>query len=166
MTLQENNHIAIVDSATGKVTAHFSAGSVALENVDTKKDGAFNFTGKLDAVPREPDAVKWLGNDRIVVANEGDWKGGTRGFTIFSKTGEVVYEAGASFEYEAANAGHYPTTATKKGIEPEGLEAARFGDDNLFFVAAERASVIGVYQDAGTTPRFLQLLPSGVGPEG
>lgn len=166
VTLQENNHIAIVDSATGKVTAHFSAGSVALENVDTKKDGAFNFTGKLDAVPREPDAVKWLGNDRIVVANEGDWKGGTRGFTIFSKTGEVVYEAGASFEYEAANAGHYPDHRNKKGIEPEGLEAARFGDDNLFFVAAERASVIGVYQDAGAAPRFLQLLPSGVGPEG
>ena len=40
VTLQENNHIAIVDAATGKVTAHFSAGSIALENVDTRKDGA------------------------------------------------------------------------------------------------------------------------------
>ncbi len=92
VTLQENNHIAIVDAATAKVMAHFSAGAVTLENIDTKKDGAFKFTGKQENVLREPDAVKWLDNDRLVVANEGDYKGGSRGFTIFKKTGEVVYE--------------------------------------------------------------------------
>ena len=40
VTLQENNHIAIVDAATGKIVAHFSAGSVTLDKVDTKKDGS------------------------------------------------------------------------------------------------------------------------------
>src|SRR5690606_17371277 len=45
VTLQENNHIAIIDAGTGKVTAHFPAGSVDLDGVDTKKDGALNFTG-------------------------------------------------------------------------------------------------------------------------
>ena len=167
LTLQENNHIAIIDAASGSVVSHFSAGSVSLDGVDTKKDGAFSFTGKVENAPREPDAVKWLDNDRLVVANEGDYHGGTRGFTVFSKTGEVLYESGPSFEYEAANAGHFPDArAGKKGIEPEGLETGRFGDDNLFFVTAERASLIGVYKDTGAEPQFLQLLPSGIGPEG
>ena len=57
---------------------------MTLEKVDTKKDGAFAFDGKVENAPREPDAVKWLDNDRLVVANEGDYKGGSRGFTIFS----------------------------------------------------------------------------------
>jgi hypothetical protein len=166
VTLQENNHIAIVDAATGKVTAHFSAGSDALENVDTRKDGALSFTGKVEATPREPDAVKWLDNDRLAVANEGDWKGGTRGFTVFSRKGEVLYESGPSFEHEVARAGHYPDKRHKKGIEPEGLEFAAFGDDKLLFVAAERASIVGVYRIGDADPQFLQLLPSGIGPEG
>jgi sugar lactone lactonase YvrE len=166
VTLQENNHIAIVDAATAKVTSHFSAGSVSLENIDIKKDGGFNFTGKMENVLREPDAVKWLDDDRIVVANEGDLDGGSRGFTIFSKRGEVLYESGPALEYEAANAGHYPDHRNKKGIEPEGIETAIFGEDKLILVAAERASIVGVYKDTGAEPQFLQLLPSGIGPEG
>ena len=166
VTLQENNHIAIVDAATAKVTAHFSAGAVTLENVDTKKDGAFKFTGKQENALREPDAVKWLDNDRLVVANEGDYKGGSRGFTIFRKNGEVAYESGPSFEYQVANAGHYPEARNKKGIEPEGVETGAFGEDKLLFVASERGSVVGVYKDTGGEPQFLQLLPSGIGPEG
>jgi hypothetical protein len=155
-----------VDAASGKIVSHFSAGEVTLENVDTKKDGALSFTGKVENAVREPDAVKWLDNDRLVVANEGDYKGGARGFTIFSKSGEVLYESGPSFEYQAAAAGHYPDGRNKKGIEPEGLEFAQFGDEKYIFVAAERASLVGVYKDTGETPEFVQLLPSGVGPEG
>jgi hypothetical protein len=166
VTLQENNHIAIVDTTSGKIVSHFSAGEVTLENVDTKKDGALSFTGKIENTPREPDAVKWLDNDRLVVANEGDYKGGARGFTIFSKSGEVLHESGPSFEYRAAAAGHYPEARNKKGIEPEGLEFAAFGDQKYIFVAAERASLIGVYKDTGKAPEFVQVLPSGVGPEG
>ncbi|CAI2936570.1 Alkaline phosphatase (plasmid) [Aminobacter niigataensis] len=166
VTLQENNHIAIVDAASGKVVSHFPAGEVTLENVDTKKDGALSFTGKVENAPREPDAVKWLDDERLVVANEGDYKGGARGFTIFSRAGEVLYESGPAFEYQAAAAGHYPDARNKKGIEPEGLEFASFGDQKLIFVAAERASLVGVYNDTGAEPEFLQLLPSGIGPEG
>ncbi|MBU2190464.1 MAG: esterase-like activity of phytase family protein, partial [Alphaproteobacteria bacterium] len=149
------------------IVSHFSAGSVSLDKVDTKKDGAIAFTGKVDNAPREPDAVKWLDNDRIVIANEGDYKGGTRGFSIFSKTGQMLFDSGTAYEYEAAKVGHFPDArAGKKGIEPEGLETGRFGDDSLFFVTAERASLIAVYKDAGAEPQFLQLLPSGVAPEG
>jgi alkaline phosphatase len=166
VTLQENNHIAIVDAASGKIVTHFSAGSVTLEKVDTKKDGKIAFDGTVENVAREPDAVKWLDNDRLVVANEGDYKGGSRGFTIFSAKGEVLYESGPAFEYEAAKVGHYPEARNKKGIEPEGLSAGQYKDGKLLFVAAERASLVGVYKDTGAEPEFMQVLPSGIGPEG
>ena len=166
LTLQENNHIVIIDGKTGEVKNHFSAGTVSLEGIDTKKDGVLKLTGEAKDIAREPDAVKWLDDNRIVVANEGDWKGGARGFTIFDKTGKLLYENGAAFEREIARIGHYPDKRNKKGVEPEGLEAARFGEDNLFFVLAERASIVGVYKDTGGEPDLLQLLPSGVGPEG
>jgi sugar lactone lactonase YvrE len=166
VTLQENNTIVIVDGKTGSVVNHFSAGTTSLEGIDTKKDGAFSFTGKMTDVPREPDGIKWLDNDRLFVANEGDWKGGTRGFTIFSKDGTVLFESGSSLELEAVRMGHYPDARNKKGVEPEGVEAATFGEDRLFFVAEERSSLIAVYKDTGAEPEYLQSLPSGISPEG
>jgi hypothetical protein len=60
VTLQENNHIALVDLASGTVTGHFSAGSVDLEAIDIEDDGIVAGTGSLTGVPREPDAVAWL----------------------------------------------------------------------------------------------------------
>ncbi|MEM8852106.1 MAG: esterase-like activity of phytase family protein [Pseudomonadota bacterium] len=167
VTLQENNHIAIVDGATGSVVSHFSAGTVDLEGVDTKEDGAITPTDSLSAVKREPDAVKWLGNDRLVTANEGDYEGGARGFTIFATDGSVLYESGAAFEHEVIRAGHYPDERSEnKGAEPEGLEVGTFEGTDYIFVLSERGSVVGVYRDTGEAPQFAQLLPSGIGPEG
>jgi DNA-binding beta-propeller fold protein YncE len=94
VTLQENNHIAIVDLATGKVTASFTAGTVDLAGIDTEKDGVIALTGSKAGVAREPDAVQWIGDDRFVTANEGDYQGGSRGFTIFRTDGTVDYESG------------------------------------------------------------------------
>lgn len=166
LTLQENNEIVIIDGKTGTVKSHFSAGTVTQEGVDTKKDGALKFTGKLEDVAREPDAVKWLDDNRLVIANEGDWKGGSRSFTIFNKDGTVAFESGPAMEYEAARLGHYPDARNKKGVEPEGLEVATFGEANYFFVAQERSSLIAVYKDGGAEPEYLQSLPSGISPEG
>ncbi|WP_417770233.1 esterase-like activity of phytase family protein [Stappia sp.] len=167
VTLQENNHIAVVDGNAGEVVSHFSAGSVDLDNVDTQEEGALTFDGTLAGVAREPDAVKWLDGNRFVSANEGDYKGGSRGFTIFSKSGEVLYESGLDFEYRVATAGHYPEGRSgNKGAEPEGLEVKRFGDETLIFVLSERGSAIGVYRDTGGAPEFLQLLPTALAPEG
>lgn len=168
LTLQENNHIAIADLASGKIVAHFPAGAVDLMNIDTEKDGIISLSGKKDGVPREPDAVQWIDDDRFVIANEGDWKGGSRGFTIFNKNGTVEFESGPSFEYETVRLGHYPEKRNKKGSEMEGAEVATFGSDRLIFVGAERASLVGVYKDegAGKAPTYLQALPGGIGPEG
>ncbi len=167
VTLQENNHIVVVDGNAGEVVSHFSAGSVDLDNVDVREEGALTFDGTLTGVAREPDAVKWLDGDRFVTANEGDYEGGSRGFTIFSKSGEVLHEAGLDFEYRVALAGHYPEGRSgNKGAEPEGLEVKRFGEETLIFVLSERGSAIGVYRDTGAAPEFLQLLPTALAPEG
>ncbi|MCB5173762.1 esterase-like activity of phytase family protein [Microvirga lenta] len=166
VTLQENSHIAIVDGRTGKVEAHFSAGTADLKNIDTKKDGKIELTGSAEKVAREPDAVHWIDNNRFVTANEGDWKGGSRGFTIFNKDGSVAYESGASLEHEVVALGHYPDKRNKKGIEIEGVEVGTFGKDRLIFVGSERASVVAVYRDAGAAPELVQVLPTGMGPEG
>ena len=168
VTLQENNHIVIVDLPTGKVTNHFSAGTVDLDHIDTKKDGVIDLSGSAKAVAREPDTVQWIDDERFVIANEGDWKGGTRGFSIFDKTGKLLFESGTAPEHLAVRLGHYPEHRNKKGIEMEGAEVATFGDDRLIFVASERGSLVFVYRDKGgaQAPEFLQVLPGGVGPEG
>ncbi len=167
VTLQENNHLVIVDGAAGEVVAHFSAGAVDLADVDVEEEGAIRFTGALEGVKREPDAAKWLDDERFVMANEGDYEGGSRGFTIMSSSGEVLYESGMSFEYAVARLGHYPDERSgNKGVEPEGLEVGVFGDETLMFVLAERASVVGVYRDTGGAPELVQILPAGLGPEG
>ena len=166
VTLQENNHIVIVAAKTGKVIQHFSAGSVNLKNVDLKEEGALTFDGIQENRKREPDAVQWLDDNRFVTANEGDYEGGSRGFTIFNKQGEVLYESGLSFEYAVAMAGHYPEKRSgNKGVEPEGLEVAIFNGQRYIFVMSERGSLVGVYKDTGADPELMQLLPSGVGPE-
>ena len=165
VTLQENNHIVVLDAA-GKVISHFSAGTVDLTGIDTKRDGALKFTGEKKGQPREPDTIQWIDGERLLTANEGDYKGGSRSFTIFSKTGEVLFESGASFEHEVALHGHYPDRRNSKGIEPEGAEVKAFGDTNYIFVLSERASVVGVFKDTGAAPAFSQILPSGLSPEG
>jgi hypothetical protein len=168
VTLQENNHIAIVDLSTGKVTVNFTAGTVDLASIDTEKDGIIALTGSMSGVAREPDSVQWIGDDRFVTANEGDYEGGSRGFTIFKTDGTVDYDSGIDFEHMVVRLGHYPEGRNKKGNEPEGAEVATFGEDRLIFISSERGSLVGIYKDegAGNTPTFLQALPGGIGPEG
>lgn len=168
VTLQENNHIVVLSPA-GEVLSHFSTGTVDLENVDaTDERAALLFTETLTNVPREPDGIQWIDTDHFVTANEGDMDGGSRGFTVFHKDGTLVYESGPSFEHAVVQIGHYPDRRSDaKGVEPEGMEAAVFGDTPYVFLLAERASVIGVYDMTDpANPVLKQVLPSGISPEG
>lgn len=166
LSLQENNHLIVI-GADGTVASHFNAGSVDLEGVDTKKDGALRFDGKMTAVPREPDGVRWLDGDHFMAANEGDWQGGSRSWSIFRKDGTLVYEDGPRLERAIAAVGHYPDHRNKKGAELESVESAQFNGVPMGFVASERASIIGVYDLTDpANPVLKQLLPSGVAPEG
>ncbi|TCO74150.1 esterase-like activity of phytase family protein [Rhodovulum euryhalinum] len=168
VTLQENNHIVVV-SKDGAVLSHFSAGAVDLTGIDaTDEKAALVFAESQPGRLREPDAVAWIDADHFATANEGDYEGGTRGWTIFAKDGTVVYDSGASFEHAIVQIGHYPDRRSDaKGVEPESATFATFGSTPMVFVGAERASVVGVYDVTDpAAPVLKQLLPSGVGPEG
>jgi hypothetical protein len=179
VSLQENNHFAIVDLPTRRVIHHFSAGSVTLEAVDATTEelgpaesGLIQLSETITR-RREPDAVAWIDDDTFASANEGDYEdadgveGGGRGFTLWNVSGEVEFEAGSAFEREVVRAGHYPEGRSEnKGSEPEGLEVATLGRRKLLFVGSERANVVGVYDVTSGTPVFEQLLPTGIGPEG
>ncbi|WP_099242602.1 esterase-like activity of phytase family protein [Pelagimonas phthalicica] len=168
VTMQENNHMVVV-SKDGEILNHFSAGAVDLEGIDaTDERGALLFTESQMGRVREPDAVKWIDADHFATANEGDMDGGSRGWTIFNKDGSVVYESGASFEHALVQIGHYPDKRSdSKGVEPESIEFAKFGDTPYVFVGSERGSAVGVYDVTDlSAPVLKQILPSGVGPEG
>jgi hypothetical protein len=170
VTLQENNHLAIVDLATATVENDFSAGAVDLEGIDTL-DERPNRIGQVDSRPgvlREPDGVTWLTDELFATANEGDLDGGSRGFTVFNTDGLVVYEAGNQLDRIAARVGHYPDRRSDaKGIEPENVTAGTFAGDDFLFVNSERASLVYVFDVSDPAqPLFTQVLPAALSPEG
>ncbi|NIA69963.1 alkaline phosphatase [Pelagibius litoralis] len=170
VTLQENNHLAVVDLARNKVINHFSAGSVDLENADFTKDGVINLSERKEGLRREPDAVAWLDNTRFVTANEGDYEGGSRGFSVFTVDGRIPYDSGTVTERMAVSLGHYPEKRSgKKGSEPEGVAVGSFNGERLVMVGLERANLVGLFREdiANGGMELIQALPSGgVGPEG
>ncbi|CQD07839.1 secreted protein [Mycolicibacterium conceptionense] len=169
VTLQENNGIAVLDGHTGQVAKIFSAGSQSVTGIDTKEDGAIDQTGSIKDTPREPDAIGWIGDDYVATANEGDWKGGTRGWTIFDAgTGKVVWDAGNSLEQLAVRTGlHIESRAESKGPEPEGLAITTIGGRPVALIASERSNFVAVYDvSEPAAPRFRQILPTTPGPEG
>ncbi|MBB3104218.1 esterase-like activity of phytase family protein [Azomonas macrocytogenes] len=173
VTLQENNHVVLVNLRRGKIITDFSAGMVNLTEVDTQEDGRILPLNTQENRRREPDAIGWVG-PLLATANEGDYKdangveGGSRGFTLFDPLGNVWHDAGNSLEHAIIRAGHYPESRSEnKGIEPEGIAYAEYGRNNFLFVGSERANVVAVYDVARPwQPRLRQLLPAGMGPEG
>jgi len=150
VTLQENNHIALIDLVSGSVVGSFTAGSADLDQIDTVEDGLIDLSGSLRGVPREADAVAWISPTIFVTADEGDLFGGSRGFTAYSTGGTMLFEAGNSVEHLAVRIGHYPEDRSEnKGTEPEGVEYAEFGNRRLLFVGTERSSFIAVYELLG-----------------
>ncbi|WKG04670.1 esterase-like activity of phytase family protein [Mycolicibacterium sp. HK-90] len=169
VTLQENNGIAILDGRAGTVQKIFSAGSQSVDGIDTKEDDAIDQTGSIPDTPREPDAIGWIGDDHLATANEGDWKGGTRGWTVFdANTGDVVWDAGNSLEQLAVRTGlHIESRAESKGPEPEGLAITNIGGKPTALIASERSNFVSVYDVSDpTAPTFRQILPTTPGPEG
>lgn len=77
VTLQENNAIVMVELATLSILSSFSCGTVDLESIDCVEDLVISQTCSLDAVPREPDGIAWIGDTYVATADEGDYNGGT-----------------------------------------------------------------------------------------
>ena len=168
VTLQENNGVGIIDGRSGAVETIFSAGSVAVSGIDVTEDGTIDQTGSIPETPREPDAIGWVDDDHLATANEGDWKGGTRGWTIFDTTGKVVWDAGNSIEQLAVRTGlHIESRAESKGPEPEGLAITTIGGKPTALIASERSNFVAVYDVSDpAAPVFRQILPTTPGPEG
>jgi DNA-binding beta-propeller fold protein YncE len=174
VTLQENNAVALVDLASGSVTDSWSTGQ-ATHAADLLNNGTISFTQTLTA-RREPDSIGWTPGGRLATANEGDYpnessslRAGSRDFTVFDADGGVAYEPGAGFEQVLARHGHYPDTrSTNKGSEPEGLEIGTYRSRTFLFVGGERAAAVAVYRidEDETDPVFVQVLPTGLRPEG
>ncbi len=184
VTLQENNGVAILDVAAAlagrdPVQRIFSVGRAGDRPADLTADATISFTetfpaDALEDAPnagvRTPDAVAWSAHGSVLyTADEGEQDfTGSRGWSGHDPvTGRLVYEE-KGLERIAARFGHYPDERSDaKGIEAEGLATATMGGRELAFVGSERGSFLAVYDiSRPRSPRFVQLLPTGVEPEG
>jgi hypothetical protein len=173
ITLQENNAIALVDLTTQKVIKSFSAGTVDLTDVDADENGIIEFYSSLFTIPREPDGVYWMGPKVFATADEGNYNGGSRTFTIYNKTGDVLYNSGSELDHIAASLGHFPEKRAKqRGNEPETIVFATYEGKYWLFINSERSNLVFVYNvkigpdGLVSNPKFVQALPTGVEPEG
>lgn len=175
VTLQENNHVVLVNLVDGTIVDDWSVGSTS-HLADLQDNGIISFTDMLVNARREPDAIAWTRGGNLVTANEGDYDldladgefVGGRDFTIFSAEGDVLFEPGSSLEEAAAALGLYPDSRSDaKGVEPEGVAVGKYRGSDLLFVGAERGNFVAVYSLRDETrPELLQILPTGRRPEG
>lgn len=168
VTLQENNHLVFVNLRDGSILNHYPMGTVDLDQIDTVEDDVIRLTGSLAGVRREADAITWIDDMHVATANEGDWKGGSRGWSVFNMMSGLVHDAGNSYEHIAVRHGHYPESRSEnKGSEPEGVDFGQYGRDGFLFVGSERGNFVAVYKTTrNAEPKFLQLLPTTASPEG
>jgi len=119
-------------------------------------------------------SVSYIGATKnFATTNEGDLDGGSRGWTIYSESGDVIYDSGNELEWLTVKVGHYPDERSgNKGNEPENVLYAKisFGVDDdedteefqFLFVASERSNVVFVYEVSDpTNPELIQILPVG-----
>jgi DNA-binding beta-propeller fold protein YncE len=170
VTLQENNHVVVVDLPSGAVVSHFSAGQVVNQLADLTNNGVVSFTQSHTA-NREPDAIAWTPNGNIVIANEGDLtsKAGGRNITIFSPAGVVVFDPGASLETLANAAGLYrDNRSAARGAEFNTVRVAEYANHTYLFASSEKMDFVAVYRLTGddAAPQFVQFLRTGDEPEG
>ena len=185
VTVQENNGIALIDleaalAGTGGILVRaFSAGRAGDRPADLTADATISFSERFpsealedepNAGIRTPDAIAWSADGKtLYTADEGehDLTGG-RGWSAHDpRTGRPIWED-TSLERTAARFGHYPDERSDaKGIEIEGLATATIGGRDWAFVGSERGSFVAVHDlSRPRSPRFVQLLPTGVEPEG
>ncbi|MBK9386909.1 MAG: esterase-like activity of phytase family protein [Planctomycetes bacterium] len=192
VSLQENNGLAIVDffnPLLPVLVRVFSTGNASERIADLRDnrtilfadgypsavggaipaaaDGAGN---RITGGPRMTDGVAFSPDGSVIYcADEGElnYTGG-RGWSGFSVAGLQVFEDGGLLERIAELFGQYPDgRSDARGIEVEGVAAARFGNRDFAFVLSERGSFMGIYDISNpSAPFFVQFLPTGISPEG
>ena len=166
VSLPENNAFVIIDVESSSVVDSFTQGSVDLTNVDLAEDSIIDQSESKSGVLRESYGVAWIGTEHFASANKGATsEGGTRGFTIFSADGTVVWDSGNAVDQILTSVGHYADESSDEfGIA---LENVLYADDlQELFLNSEGGHVTIVYEVRDpTNPVFKQVLPSGYRPE-
>jgi len=177
VSLQDNNGIVLIDLAAPELAGAFNLGTVANRLADLIDDGKIeltqNYPADASSEPmagvRYPDAIAFSPDGQYLLsANEGEQAlTGGRGFSIWALNGELVWDDGGEIEQRAFKAGLYPDKRSdKRGIEVEGITAARFGSRDFAFAVSERGSFLVIYDISNPyAPEFVQILPTGDGPE-
>ena len=178
VSLQENNGILLVDLAAAEISGAFSLGRVTDRLADLKDDEKTSLTQNYPADSpqpnkagtRTPDAIAFSPDGQYLLsADEGEAPmSGGRGFSVWTLNGDLAWDDGGEIEALAAQANLYPDNRSEeKGIEIEGITAGRFGTRDFAFVVSERGSFMVIYDISNpNAPEFVQLLETGVGPEG
>lgn len=94
---------------------------------------------------------------------------GARSFSVWNgNSGAQVFDSKNELEVKAIAAGFYDDNRSDdKGVEPEGITVGTVGTKKLAFVGMERATSVATYDVSNpSAPVFLQILKTGVEPEG
>lgn len=188
VSLQENNGIAVVDMTNPSspvLRRVFSTGVCAPRPADLRNDAKIDFSqtyptdspvvrdggsNPVVAGSRMPDAIAFTPDgSALLSADEGELsQTGGRGYSRWSLDGDFIGDDAGSLEQLAVGIGQYPQARSgSRGIEVEGIAAARFGNRDFAFVMSERGSFMAVYRvEDVSAPRLVQLLPTGISPEG
>ena len=180
VSLQENNHLVDRRPPAGRVTADFSAGTVDIDDVDTTEEslgpqgaGVISLDGSLDDRRREPDAVQWIDDHTFATANEGDYvdaercRGRQPQLHHLRHQGRGRVRGGQQLRARDRARRALPRGRSEnKGNEPEGLEVGRYRGRRTCSSPPSGPTSSASTTCPGRTPRFLQLLPTGIGPEG
>lgn len=173
VSLQENNGILVVDTATATIEKVFGLG-ITEHLADLKDDNQIEFSEKIRAL-REPDGITVTPDGKyLLTADEGDTDpkvtkisggspaGGGRTLSVFvASTGEFIADTGNQLDEMADAVGLYPDgRSEKKGSEPENVISFLVNDVLYAAVGLERANAIALVSlEDPTQPKVIDVEP-------
>ncbi len=173
VSLQENNGVVVVDTASAKIEKVFGLGIT--EHVgDIRDDGKVRFSKKIRAL-REPDGISISPDGRfLLTADEGDTApkaakvlggkpvGGGRTLSIFdAATGAFIADTDNQLDAMAHAAGLYPDgRSDNKGSEPESVVSFHVDGSLFAVVGLERANALALVSlEDPAHPKVVDITP-------
>ncbi len=158
ISLQENNGVLIIDTASAKIEKVFGLG-ITEHLADIKDNGKVQFNNTIKAL-REPDGIAISPDGQyLLTADEGDTdpkaskthgkkkpKGGGRTMSVFNATtGVFIADTANQLDKMAHAAGLYPDgRSDNKGSEPENVVSFTIENNLYAAVGLERANAIAL----------------------